>query len=315
MEGVPPELTGNPDFDSTVPAAEAEAAVTNGNSKQDATARTPVRQHSARRPGPPNTAASAGHPLDPPAQQQPAQGPNQQPAVVNAQLSDVLSHLKQLENAVKSHIQSADASPQHASTRASGGIGRGGSSILAATAAGHRAGSHDSCSSDDSACEHSLAGSARASERAKLRDSLSKIKSEIADKAVKEVEAQLLQQRVACLEAALAGLTHSGNLLAAAGPGCASCATSFAGSMLSLGGRPSVCFRCSQSQAQQQQASPPPHQQQQAPRESTPALLGPGAACVQVLQGQLACACMAVARHVCCALINSTALLFKVMVE
>lgn len=223
-----------------------------------------ARQHTARRPGPPSTAVAAAT--------IPAHLPQEFSSVGGSpsetQLADVWRHLKQLEKAVKSHTQSADGSAQHASTRSSGGIGRGGSSILSA-AAGHHAAAHDASSSDDSAGEESPARSARMSERQKLRDSLSKIKSEIAEKAVKEVEAQLLQQRVACLEAALAGLT-GGGLLAATGPGCASCAGSYAGSMLSLSpGCASVCLRC---QSQQQQ----PYVQQQAPRASSPIRLEPG---------------------------------------
>lgn len=221
-----------------------------------------AKQHSARRPGPPSAAFAAA---TTPAQQQEGHSHS---AASETQLADVWRHLKQLEKAVKSHMQAADVSPQHASAQSSGGIARGGSSILSA-AAGLRADLSDasSSSSDDSTGTESPAKSARMSERQKLRDSLSKIKSEIADKAVKEVEAQLLQQRVACLEAALAGLTGSG-LLAATGPGCTSCAGSFAGSILSLG-RGSVCFRC---QSQQQQ----PLMQQQAPRASTPTQLEPG---------------------------------------
>jgi hypothetical protein len=219
-----------------------------------------ARQHSPRRPGPPSAAAIANTPAQ--------QEGNSQPAASETQLADVWRHLKQLEKAVKSHMQAADGSQQHTSTQSSGGIGRGGSSILPAAAGICADPSNASSSSDNSAGEESPAKSARMSERQKLRDSLSKIKLEVADRAVKEVEAQLLQQRVACLEAALAGLTGSG-MLAATGPGCASCAGSFAGSMLSLGpGRASVCLRC---QSQQQL----PLMQQQARRASTPTQLQP----------------------------------------
>lgn len=232
------------------------------------------RQHSARCPGPPNTAASAAHAADGAAAEQSPRDPADPDhgsvllhPIRDSQLEDVWCHLKHLEQAVKSHMQTPDGAGQRSSTQPSHGIGRGGSSILSA---GRRAGAAEASSSDDSACEGSPATSARLSERAKLRDSLSKIKSEIAEKAVKEVEAQLLQQRVACLEAALAGLTGTG-MLAATGPGCASCAGSYAGSLLSLSpGRASVCLRC-QSQAQQLHVN-----QQQAPRASTPTRLEPG---------------------------------------
>jgi hypothetical protein len=247
-------------------SAVASTAVSEDGSKPA----QPSRQHSARRPGPPSTAASAAHAAEATAAEQSPRDPAQQQhgnmsvkSVRDSQLEDVWHHLKHLEQAVKSHMQTTDGAGQRSSTQPSHGIGRGGSSILSA---GRRAGATDASSSDDSAGEGSPAASARLSERAKLRDSLSKIKSEIAEKAIKEVEAQLLQQRVACLEAALAGLTGAG-MLAATGPGCASCA----GSLLSLSpGRASVCLRC-QSQAQQPHVS-----QQQAPRASTPTRLEPG---------------------------------------
>jgi hypothetical protein len=119
------------------------------------------------------------------------------------------------------------------------------------------------------------------SERDRLKESLSKLKSEVADKVVKQVEAQLLQQRVAHLEAALAGLTAAGagGVLTAAG--CPSCAGSYAGSMLSLSpGRASVCLRCQQCQGQQQQQQQP-LAQQQAPRTSSLMSFEPGAPTVE----------------------------------
>lgn len=94
----------------------------------------------------------------------------------------------------------------------------------AAPAAGGRAG-HRSSSSSTSVQQ----------DQARLQASLSLLKSEIADKAVKEVEAQLLQQRVTHLEAVLAGLTsHAGFVSAAGGVstgGCGTCMGSMAGSI------------------------------------------------------------------------------------
>lgn len=234
-------------------------------------AKSPLqKQHSARRPGPASTSASAVHALEAAAAASPApQGHTD--SDTSQQLQGVWHHLKQLEKAVKSHLHPAAAEDTD----------RGSNAAQSQAASGALTDS----SSEDSSREASptAASSARMSrERAKLRDSLSKIKSEIADKTVKAVEAQLLQQRVACLEAALSGLTGSGMLAATGstgtGAGCTSCGTSFAGSMLSLGGRASaVCLRCSipghpPLQQQQQQ----PQQQQQAPRTSAPMRLDPG---------------------------------------
>lgn len=220
-----------------------------------------LARHSPRRPGArsTDTVAAATEPAKPAAETQ--------------HLPDVWRHLKQLERAVRSHIQSADggsSSSQHASTHASGGIGKGGSSILSAAQQQHAADGNSS--SDEDSAPTAAARAARMSERDRLKESLSKLKSEVADKVVKQVEAQLLQQRVACLEAALAGLTAAGVLTAAA---CPSCAGSYAGSMLSLStGRASVCLRCQQCQGQQQQQQP--LAQQQAPRTSSPMGLKPG---------------------------------------
>lgn len=227
-------------------------------------------QHSPRCPGPSNTDVCVDTAAAEPAQH----------AAEAQHLPDVWRHLKQLDRAVKSHIQSADggsSSPQHASTHASGGIGRGCSSILAA--AQHQHATDESSSSDEDSASPAAARAARMSERDRLKESLSRLKSEVADKVVKQVEAQLLQQRVACLEAALAGLAAAGGgALTAAG--CPSCAGSYAGTMLSLSpGRASVCLRCQQRQGQQQQQQQQqqPLAQQQAPRTSSPMSLEPGA--------------------------------------
>lgn len=224
-----------------------------------------LARHSPRRPGAPSIDTAAAGAAE-----------QAKPAAEAQHLPDVWRHLKQLERAVRSHIQSADggsSSSQHASTRASGGIGRGGSSIL--SAAQHQPSADGNSSSDEESAPTAAARAARMSERDRLKESLSKLKSEVADKVVKQVEAQLLQQRVACLEAALAGLTAAGGgVLTAAG--CPSCAGSYAGSMLSLSsGRASVCLRCQQCQGQQQQQQP--SAQQQAPRTSSPMNLEPGA--------------------------------------
>lgn len=212
-----------------------------------------TKQRSLRRPGPPNAAADAAYAVESAATG--AAESNSTAPAPETQLADVWRHLKQLEQAVKSHMHLADGP---ADKHTSGGIGRGGNSILSAgrRAAGPSGDASAGSSSDEGTSHGSPAASARLSERARLKDSLSQIKSEIAEKAIREVEAQLLQQRVACLEAALAGLT-GGGLLAATGPGCPSCAGSYAGSLLSLSpGRPSICLRCqSQPQQQQQQAS------------------------------------------------------------
>jgi len=211
-----------------------------------------TKQRSLRRPGPPNAAADAAYAIDSAATG--AAEPSNTAPAPETQLSDVWRHLKQLEQAVKSHMHLADGA---ADKHTSGGIGRGGNSILSAgrRAAGPSADASTGTSSDEGTSHGPPAASARLSERARLKDSLSQIKSEIAEKAIREVEAQLLQQRVACLEAALAGLT-GGGLLAATGPGCPSCAGSYAGSLLSLSpGRPSICVRC-QSQPQHQQQAP-----------------------------------------------------------
>lgn len=180
------------------------------------------------------------------------------------QLADIWCHLKQLEKAVKSHIKSTDLS-----TPAADRPGAGDGSLQ------DEASSDGCCAATEG--DHPAA-SARLSERARLKDSLSKIKDEIADKAVREIEAQLLQQRVACLEAALSGLTGTGMLAATAAPSCPSCAASFAGSLASLSpgrGGCSVCLRC-QSQSQPQQ---PAEQQQQQHETQAPATqhIGPGA--------------------------------------
>lgn len=115
-------------------------------------------------------------------------------------LADVSHRLKKLEKAVKSHLLGSRVA--------------GDASILSSSSGGQQTGSATFGSPMPQ----------RLSERAQLRSTLSAIKADVADLAAKEVEAQLLQQRVARLEAAIGGLTVA--------PGFASGLTSFAGSVL-----------------------------------------------------------------------------------
>lgn len=133
-------------------------------------------------------------------------------------LADVSHRLKKLEKAVKSHLLSSRVA--------------GDASIIASSAGGQPAGAATTGSPLPS----------RVSERAQLRNTLSAIKADVADLAAKEVEAQLLQQRVARLEAVIGGLTIT--------PGFASGLTSFAGSLI---GAPGLVPA---SQGQRMDASP-----------------------------------------------------------
>lgn len=118
-------------------------------------------------------------------------------------LADVSYRLKKLEKAVKTHLLGSRVA--------------GDASILSSSSAGQQVG----------AATFGSPMSTRASERAQLRSSLSAIKADLADLAAKEVEGQLLQQRVARLEAAIGGLTMTSSC--GFSSGFASLASSIAG--------------------------------------------------------------------------------------
>lgn len=143
-------------------------------------------------------------------------------------LADVSHRLKKLEKAVKAHLLAGPRVPGDVSILASAA---GGSSILSLAGAQQQGG----CSplSGPAAGSPSPAG-ARLSERSRLRETLSGIKSDVADLAVRQVEAQLLQQRVLRLEAAIGSFGGLGTLVGPAG--MASGFTSCAGSIIAPAG-------------------------------------------------------------------------------
>lgn len=130
-------------------------------------------------------------------------------------LTDVSHRLRKLEKAVKSHLLGPRVT--------------GDASILAG-------------SRQTGSATYGSPVTSRISERQHLRTTLSALKSDVADLAAKEVEAHMLQQRVARLEAAIGGLTLS--------PGFASGLSSFGGSVV---GGPTLV---SAPQTQRTDASP-----------------------------------------------------------
>jgi hypothetical protein len=153
------------------------------------------------------------------------------------ELGAVWRHLKHLEKAVKVHLSQASSSSgatqqQHHASSSSSIL-----DVLGGTSTGRRASSGASLASQDSGWGSLEQGGRSSStvpaERARLlHGSLSVLKAEIADKAVKQVEAQLLQQRVAHLEAVLA---VQGHVTAAGGSGFPSAPRASSGSS-SIGG-------------------------------------------------------------------------------
>lgn len=149
-------------------------------------------------------------------------------------LADVSHRLKKLERAVKAHLLAGQRglSSGGASILASAS-GAQQQSILGADAAASFGSPVFAPSSADGAAAAAASAGPRLSERVQLRETLSGIKTDIADLAVRQVEAQMLQQRVLRLEAVIAGMGGLGALTGVAGPaglGMASGLSSFAGS-------------------------------------------------------------------------------------
>jgi hypothetical protein len=155
-------------------------------------------------------------------------------------LADVSHRLKKLERAVKAHLLAGQR-----------GLSCGGASILASASGaqqqhsmlgGDAAASFGSPVFAPSSADGTPAAAAsgpRLSERVQLRETLSGIKTDIADLAVRQVEAQMLQQRVLRLEAVIAGMGGLGALTGVAGPAGMSMAgglSRFAGSLAGAGG-------------------------------------------------------------------------------
>jgi hypothetical protein len=155
-------------------------------------------------------------------------------------LADVSHRLKKLERAVKAHLLAGQR-----------GLSSGGASILASASGAQQqslTGADAAASfgsplfapsiADGTGPAAAAAAGPRLSERVQLRETLSGIKTDIADLAVRQVEAQMLQQRVLQLEAAIAGMGGLGALTGVAGPagmGLASGLSSFAGSAVGGG--------------------------------------------------------------------------------
>jgi hypothetical protein len=157
-------------------------------------------------------------------------------------LADVSHRLKKLERAVKAHLLAGQR-----------GVSNGGASILASacgaqqqhsTLGGDAPASFGSpvfapSSADGTGGAAAAASGLRLSERVQLRETLSGIKTDTADLAVRQVEAQMLQQRVLRLEAVIAGMGGLGALTGVAGPAGMSMAggfSSIAGSLAGGGG-------------------------------------------------------------------------------
>lgn len=156
-------------------------------------------------------------------------------------LADVSHRLKKLERAVKAHLLAGQR-----------GLSSGGGSILASASGAqqHSMTGADATASFGSpvfapssadgagAAAAAAATGPRLSERVHLRETLSGLKTDIADLAVRQVEAQMLQQRVLRLEAVIAGMGGLGALTGVAGHagiGMASGFSSFAGSVVAGG--------------------------------------------------------------------------------